>query len=196
MSDFNFEQTLNNLIKERKIKVKDLTNATGISRQLISDYRRGISTPKYPVLIKLADYFGVSCDYLLTGVEPADKQESQELGLSGDAIRLLKQCQDERVRGLVDRLLGSPEFYQRAKISFNELTKLDEVKIGDEYYYECILEKFLEKNNGDRNKTAYDFEEFLRMDTRLLTDFISDIMIVNLNAHEVVDALTEVTEEP
>ncbi len=126
MSDFNFEQTLNNLIKERKIKVKDLTNATGISRQLISDYRRGISTPKYPVLIKLADYFGVSCDYLLTGVEPADKQESQELGLSGDAIRLLKQCQDERVRGLVDRLLGSPEFYQRAKISFNELTKLDE----------------------------------------------------------------------
>ena len=196
MSDFNFEQTLNNLIKERKIKVKDLTNATGISRQLISDYRRGISTPKYPVLIKLADYFGVSCDYLLTGVEAADKQESQELGLSGDAIRLLKQCQDERVRGLVDRLLGSPEFYQRAKISFNELTKLDEVKIGDEYYYECILEKFLEKNNGDRNKTAYDFEEFLRMDTRLLTDFISDIMIVNLNAHEVVDALTEVTEEP
>ena len=98
------------------------------------------------------------------------------------------------MRGLVDRLLGSPEFYQCAKKSFNELTKYDEVKIGDKYYYEYLLEKFLESNNGDRNKTAYDFEEFLKIDTHLLTDFISDIMIVDLNAYEVVDALTEVTE--
>ena len=196
MQNSKFSFILKKLLTDNKLSGAELGRKIGVSKETISQYCKGNVEPKSGILIKLANFFGVSCDYLLTGVEPADKQESQELGLSGDAIRLLKQCQDERVRGLVDRLLGSPEFYQRAKISFNELTKLDEVKIGDEYYYECILEKFLEKNNGDRNKTAYDFEEFLRMDTRLLTDFISDIMIVNLNAHEVVDALTEVTEEP
>ena len=194
MRAFNFAETLKTLLKERKIKLREVAEAIGVKTQSISDYCLGRTTPKYPALIKLADYLGVSCDFLLTGVEPQDKKEHQEIGLSGEAIRLLKKCQDERVRGLVDRLLGTPEFYQRAKISLNELTMLDEVKIGDKYYYECILEKFLEKNNGDRNKTAYDFEEFLRMDTRLLTDFISDIMIVDLNACEVIDALTEVTE--
>lgn len=197
MQNSKFSFILKKLLTDNKLSGAELGRKIGVSKETISQYCKGNVEPKSGILIKLANFFGVSCDYLLTGAESEDKKESQELGLSGDAIRLLKQCQDERVRGLVDRLLGSPEFYQRAKISFNELTKLDKVKIGDEYYYECILEKFLEKNNGDRNKTAYDFEEFLRMDTRLLTDFISDIMIVDLNnVCEVIDALTEVTEEP
>ena len=67
MAALNFARVLDRLIKARKTKVKELCEATGITRQAISDYRRGISTPKSGILIKLADYFGVSCDYLLTG---------------------------------------------------------------------------------------------------------------------------------
>ncbi|MBQ4418504.1 MAG: helix-turn-helix domain-containing protein [Synergistaceae bacterium] len=193
MQDSKFSYILKKLLTDDKLSGAELGRKIGVSKETISQYCKGNVEPKSGILIKLAEYFKVSCDYLLTGSEPEDKKESQELGLSGDAIRLLKQCQDERVRGLVDRLLGSPEFYQRAKISFNKLTLL-ELKIEDRNYYELILEKFLEKNNGDRNKTAHDFEEFLRMDTRMLTDFISDIMIVDLNAYDVIDALTEITE--
>lgn len=193
MQNSKFSYILKKLLTDNKLSGAELGRKIGVSKETISQYCKGNVEPKSGILIKLAEYFKVSCDYLLTGSEPEDKKESQELGLSGDAIRLLKQCQDERVRGLVDRLLGSPEFYQRAKISFNKLTLL-ELKIEDRNYYELILEKFLEKNNGDRNKTAHDFEEFLRMDTRMLTDFISDIMIVDLNAYDVIDALTEITE--
>lgn len=193
MQNSNFSFILKKLLTDNKLSGAELGRKIGVSKETISQYCKGNVEPKSGILIKLAEYFKVSCDYLLTGSEPEDKKESQELGLSGDAIRLLKQCQDERVRGLVDRLLGSPEFYQRAKISFNKLTLL-ELKIEDRNYYELILEKFLEKNNGDRNKTAHDFEEFLRMDTRMLTDFISDIMIVDLNAYDVIEALTEITE--
>ncbi|MBQ6909465.1 MAG: helix-turn-helix domain-containing protein [Synergistaceae bacterium] len=193
MQNSKFSYILKKLLTDDKLSGAELGRKIGVSKETISQYCKGNVEPKSGILIKLAEYFKVSCDYLLTGSEPEDKKESQELGLSGDAIRLLKQCQDERVRGLVDRLLGSPEFYQRAKISFNKLTLL-ELKIEDRNYYELILEKFLEKNNGDRNKTAHDFEEFLRMDTRMLTDFISDIMIVDLNAYDVIDALTEITE--
>ena len=193
MQNSKFSYILKKLLTDDKLSGAELGRKIGVSKETISQYCKGNVEPKSGILIKLAEYFKVSCDYLLTGSEPEDKKESQELGLSGDAIRLLKQCQDERVRGLVDRLLGSPEFYQRAKISFNKLTLL-ELKIEDRNYYELILEKFLEKNNGDRNKTAHDVEEFLRMDTRMLTDFISDIMIVDLNAYDVIDALTEITE--
>ena len=163
MQNSKFSYILKKLLTDDKLSGAELGRKIGVSKETISQYCKGNVEPKSGILIKLAEYFKVSCDYLLTGSEPEDKKESQELGLSGDAIRLLKQCQDERVRGLVDRLLGSPEFYQRAKISFNKLTLL-ELKIEDRNYYELILEKFLEKNNGDRNKTAHDFEEFLRME--------------------------------
>ena len=111
MREFKFAEILTALLKERKIKTKALAEAIGIKRQSISDYCLGRTTPKYPALVKLADYFGVSCDFLLTGVEPQDKQEHQEIGLSGEAIRLLKQCEHGQVLAFIDELLSDPEFY-------------------------------------------------------------------------------------
>ena len=104
MSEFKFAQTLRNLIEERKIKVKDLTAATRISRQLISDYRRGISTPKYPMLVKLANYFGVSCDFLLTGFEHNDRKKQGQvpafmfINLCNDAKKLLSKMHTKAER--------------------------------------------------------------------------------------------------
>ncbi|MBR1603211.1 MAG: helix-turn-helix transcriptional regulator [Synergistaceae bacterium] len=111
MSEFNFAQTLKKLIRERKIKVKDLAADIGVTKQAISEYYLGNSTPKYPVLIKLANFFGVSCDFLLTGVEPQDKREHQELNLSGAAIKKIKEC-DSEILPLVDKMLSDNEFYE------------------------------------------------------------------------------------
>lgn len=38
---------------------------TGIAQSVLSDWKRGRSTPKVDKLKKLADYFGVSVDYFL-----------------------------------------------------------------------------------------------------------------------------------
>lgn len=38
---------------------------TGIAQSVLSDWKRGRSTPKADKLKKLADYFGVSVDYFL-----------------------------------------------------------------------------------------------------------------------------------
>lgn len=38
---------------------------TGIAQSVLSDWKRGISTPKTPKLKILADYFGVSIEYFL-----------------------------------------------------------------------------------------------------------------------------------
>lgn len=58
------------LLNERGLKNADIARATGISNMTLSDWKRGVSTPKQDKLMKIADCLGVSVDYLLTGEEP------------------------------------------------------------------------------------------------------------------------------
>lgn len=58
------------LLDEKGIKNADVSRATGISNMTLSDWKNGKSTPKQDKLMKIADYFGVSLDYLMTGKEP------------------------------------------------------------------------------------------------------------------------------
>lgn len=46
-----------------------VSKETGVSQSTLSDWKRGISTPKQDKLQKIADYLGVSLDYLMTGEE-------------------------------------------------------------------------------------------------------------------------------
>lgn len=62
------------LLKSRGLKVSDVTKATGIAPSSLTDWKKGrTATPKTETLQKIADYFGVSVDYLL-GV-PSSGQE-------------------------------------------------------------------------------------------------------------------------
>jgi len=49
--------------------VKDATvaKATGINQSTFTDWKTGRSVPKKEKLQKIADYFGVTLDYLMTG---------------------------------------------------------------------------------------------------------------------------------
>lgn len=55
------------LLQEKGITSYKVAKATGISQTTFSDWKRGRSTPKTDNMQKIADYFGVSIDYLMTG---------------------------------------------------------------------------------------------------------------------------------
>lgn len=57
------------LLDKHGLKNSDISRATGISNMTLSDWKRGVSTPKHDKLKKIADYFGVSVEYLMTGEE-------------------------------------------------------------------------------------------------------------------------------
>lgn len=59
------------LLDKHGLKNSDISRATGISNMTLSDWKRGVSTPKHDKLKKIADYFGVTVDYLMTGKEEA-----------------------------------------------------------------------------------------------------------------------------
>lgn len=58
------------LCKERDVTPYKVGKETGIATSTLSDWKKGKSTPKQNKLMKIADYFNVSLDYLMTGEEP------------------------------------------------------------------------------------------------------------------------------
>ena len=57
------------LREDRDLRQSDLARATGIDQRTISNYETGKSNPDSYALIKLADFFDVSVDYLLGRTE-------------------------------------------------------------------------------------------------------------------------------
>lgn len=86
-----FAKTLNALLIKKGIHQEDMAQALGISTGSISGYRNGEKEPRLFMIIKMADYLGVDCHYLMTGVQAENSISSKELGLSEEAINAIKE---------------------------------------------------------------------------------------------------------
>lgn len=60
-----FVERLKTLRKEQNCTQRQVAEAIGTMEQNYQRYERGAQQPTLPVLIALADYFGVSLDYLV-----------------------------------------------------------------------------------------------------------------------------------
>ena len=98
---------------------KALAAAVGVRPQTISLYSTGETQPTSDSLLKIARYFGVSVDYLLTGVSAENKAANETLGLSETAIQFLKRAKEydkatdfPSALELINGLLSDKEFYE------------------------------------------------------------------------------------
>ena len=61
----DFSRTLALLRREKKISQRTAAGDLGVSQALLSHYENGLREPGLPFVVRAADYYGVSCDYLL-----------------------------------------------------------------------------------------------------------------------------------
>ncbi len=61
----DFSRTLSLLRQEKGMNQRTVAAGLGISQALLSHYETGAREPKLEFLLKLCDYYGVSCDFLL-----------------------------------------------------------------------------------------------------------------------------------
>ena len=83
MSDFS--RTLALLRREKKISQRAAAGDLGVSQALLSHYENGLREPGLSFVVRAADYYGVSCDYLLGrsmardgSAVPAERMEGTE----------------------------------------------------------------------------------------------------------------------
>ena len=119
-----FAKPLNALLVEKNVHQDDMARALGISTGSISSWRNGKKEPRLSMIIKIADYLGVDCHYLMTGVQAENYVCSNDLGLSAGVINWLKSITGDPVRlEMLNAILGNKTF-QAILPSVYELKKV------------------------------------------------------------------------
>lgn len=82
------------LRKVKGISQADLAKAMYVKREVVTHWEKGDRDLKTEYTIKLADYFGVTCDYLLRGIPSENLDIAKATGLNNDSIEKLKRIHD------------------------------------------------------------------------------------------------------
>lgn len=85
---------LSELRKEKGVKQDEIAELLNVKRATVANYETGKRAPDYETIIKLADYYGVSCDYILRGVTSEFANIHSTTGLSGRAIEILQDMNE------------------------------------------------------------------------------------------------------
>ncbi len=118
----DFPRILTHLRKEAGISQKKAAEALGISQALLSHYEKGIRECGLLFLVRAADYYEVSLDYLL----------GRSLERNGSAI-LLEEVPDEDAAGQGNRGAGSLLPVLNKKLICNSVAVVEDILggIGD-----------------------------------------------------------------
>lgn len=87
-------EIFNDLLQKNGVTPYKVSKETGVSQSTLSDWKRGISTPKSDKLQKIADYFGVSLAYLMGNEKEEGSvidQKNNPIVLDDDALELLEE---------------------------------------------------------------------------------------------------------
>ena len=78
----NMADRIQYLRKAKGISQEELAEKVGVSRQAVSKWESEQSMPDLEKIIAMSDFFEVTTDYLLKGIEPAKDQEQKNKALA------------------------------------------------------------------------------------------------------------------
>ena len=70
----SFSERIIQLKTERKLLQKDIASSIGLSLRAYQYYEKGQKEPTLSVLLRLADYFDISLDYLVGRSDVAERR--------------------------------------------------------------------------------------------------------------------------
>jgi transcriptional regulator with XRE-family HTH domain len=130
------------LMEVNGVTATEVSSATGIKTPTITQWKKGLQEPSTKAVVKIADYLGVSTDYLLKGEEPyrqlSNKKERMTMNnnkkdalnaiLNGFSILMInrlglndefeksgaiKYVSDDEIFHVVKNINELPEFYRK-----------------------------------------------------------------------------------
>lgn len=99
------------LLKERGVTPYQVHKATGVAQSSLSDWKHGKSKPKYEKMRAIADYFGVSVDFLLGNEQKEKPSVRSDEELDREFVKLYSRLTKEQrdmikaqIKGLLSNL--------------------------------------------------------------------------------------------
>ncbi|SHI21435.1 Helix-turn-helix [Sporobacter termitidis DSM 10068] len=144
----NIADKIQNLRKIKGISQEELADKVGISRQAVSKWESAQSTPDIEKIILMSDYFEVTTDYLLKGIEPKKEEFKKKpdagiFSITGTAFNFIglivsvmiwheKQAASAVAAGLILMAIGCVSF------AVGQTIGADETKVKAKRYYWLI----------------------------------------------------------
>lgn len=82
----NLADRIQQLRKRKGISQEELADRIGVSRQAVSKWESGQTSPDLEKIVLLSDYFEVTTDYLLKGVSPTPAQTGPDQTVSVQSV--------------------------------------------------------------------------------------------------------------
>lgn len=104
--------------KERNLTMKEVGIAIGVGESTISQYETGKRQPDQQTLLKLADYFGVTVDYLLGREADPERDEKPQLHIPDkykDVLVAFEGGPDDLTQDDIDDVVKYIEFVRARK---------------------------------------------------------------------------------
>lgn len=175
----NFGKTLKMLRNNRNISAVKLSEDLNIHRGSLSNWETGRRTPDSEMLLKIANYFNVSVDYLLGN----DKNNTDDTDLfnklKGDNFKFLKKVHDNEMVKIpvLGAIRAGLPLYADENIIDYEYVHQEELIMGEETF-------FLEvKGDSMINARIYEGDR-VRIRKQSHLDNNGDIMAVRVNGDE------------
>ena len=112
----DFSRTLSLMRKERKTSQRAAAQALGVSQALLSHYENGLREPGLEFVVRAADYYDVSSDFLLGRTMSRDNAV-----LKLDELEDISQEKDNAVRGDFMSMLSKKLIINSAALIFDLL---------------------------------------------------------------------------
>lgn len=127
---------IKSLRKDNKITQEELARKIGISTSMIGMYETDARKPSYEVLIKIADYFKVSLDYLLRETE-----YKTYIGAKENCIKF------KTVEEAMQFILKQPVVMNFCGLNVDKMANRDLIQFASELLNQLKLISYKYKNN-------------------------------------------------
>lgn len=128
-----FEQ----LLQKHGITTYKVAKETGIAQSVFSSWKTGVSSPKQDKLQKIADYFSVSIDYLVTGKESEDKISTLTTKDERDISKKLKDTltllENQQEALMFDGKIMDEQTRELLKASLENSIRIAKINAKDKY---------------------------------------------------------------
>ena len=105
-----FAERLRELREKHGLTQKELGNALNVTSQTISNYEIGKREPEISEFIKLADYFGVSIDYLIGRTNTMMEQNEKIYYSVIESIVVPKSFKDNQIDAIIRDLANGKDY--------------------------------------------------------------------------------------
>lgn len=118
----DFYDRVKQLCRAKGVSLARMAKDIEISSGTVANWKAAKTMPQGPILRKLADYFNVSTDYLMTGEEPYQAISSSDEEV--DIFEAINALKDTELRRLVLRLSKASQEEIRKVHGFLDLTQI------------------------------------------------------------------------